>query len=345
MQVAEFIMDCIERAGGLAEQREPDAIDAIIPGALHPTGVEREVTLALVPEVLEREPRAEPASLGSPFLDSLIARAVAHGTASVGQIMPERLKRKGLRDEVERVLVFSNCRVRYEDAEPEVLRSHIVQFNFKVSFLADDRRERLYVVPVNLWSNQVNLPMVEHLSAASRPVQPMSLRDAPRIPISDAYATAQNALRGLVAEEIGRHQERIRKRFSVECLRIQDYYDQVASELERRRHAAADEGRTGALDAKLEAARTESRRKLHELGEKYRLRVCARLTSGRLVSQPKTFFRLFIDRGATTRTLTLAYDSWLGRLEPPICEACHTEMTRVHVSQQARLLCPGCSGD
>jgi hypothetical protein len=344
MQVAEFIVDCIDRAGGVAERRESDVIEALLPAALAAGCVEREVTLGLAPEALEREPRAELATIGSPFLDSLIAHAAAHGTASVGQLAPGRLRKKGLREEVERTLLFSGCRVRYDAGDPVVLRSYTVQFNFKVSFLTDERRERLYIVPVNLWSNQANLPLVEHLAAASPAgAPPDSLPDAARVPISDAYATAQRALRRLVVEEIARHQDRIRKRFGVEYLRIGDYYEQVARELESRRRDG-DEGRARVLEAKLEAARAERQRKLHELGEKYHLCLSAKLTSARLLSQPKTFFRLLIDRGPTTRSLTLAYDSLLGRLEPPVCEACHEETTRVHVSQQVRFLCSACLG-
>ena len=254
---------------------------------------------------------------------------------------PERLKKKGLREEVERTLLFSHGRVRYEESDPDVRCSYSVQFNFKVSFLSDERRERCYVIPVNLWSNQVNLVLVEHLAAAAAGERPAGLPDVPSVPVSAAYATAQLALRRLVGEEIARHQERSRKRFGVEYLRISDYYEQVTRELESRRRDG-DEGRTRALEGKLEAARAERERKLRELGEKYRLRLYARLTSARLLAQPKTFFRLLIDRGATTRTLTLAYDSLLGRLEPPVCEACHAETTRVHVSAQAKLLCAEC---
>ena len=341
MQVAEFIVGCIERAGGAAEPRGSDRIDALLPAALELGGGEREVVLALAPVALGQESPAELATIGSPLLDSLIAHAAARGTTSLGHLTPERLKRKGLREEVERTLLFSNGRVRYDESDPDVRCSYSVQFNFKVSFLSDERRERCYVIPVNLWSNQVNLALVEHLAAATADERPAALADAPSVPVSQAYATAQLALRRLVGEEIARHQDRSRKRFGVEYLRISDYYAQVTRELESRRRDG-DEDRTRVLEGKLEAARAERERKLRELGEKYRLRLHARLTSARLLAQPKTFFRLLIDRGATTRTLTLAYDSLLGRLEPPVCEACHAETTRVHVSAQARLLCAGC---
>ena len=284
---------------------------------------------------------AELATIGSPLLDSLIAHAAARGTACAGQLHPERLKKKSLREEVERTLRFSNCRIRYDESEPDVLRAFSAQFNFKVSFLSDERRERFYVVPVNLWSNQVCMPLVPHLASVTATGPQAAMTDAPSVPLSLAYATAQAALRGLVGEEIAQHQNRSRKRFDVDYLRISDYYEQVTREIQSRRRDG-DERRTQVVEGKLEAARAERERKLRELGEKYRVRLHARLTSARLLAQPKTFFRLLIDRGTTTRTLTLAYDSLLGRLEPPVCETCHAETTRVLVSAQAKLLCAEC---
>lgn len=341
MQVAEFIVSCVERAGGAAELRGLDRIDALLPAGLNADGSERDVVLALDPAVLRQESAVELATIGSPLLDSLIAHAAARGTTSLGHLAPERLKRKNLREEVERTLLFSNCRVRYDDGEPDVWRAYSAQFNYRVSFLSDERRERFYVIPVNLWSNQVNMRLIDHLAATTTSELSSATIDAPAVPVSEAYATAQLALRRLVGEEIAQHQHRSQKRFSVDYLRVSDYYEQVTRELQSRRHDG-DERRKQAIEGKLEAARAERERKLRELSEKYRLRMQARLTSARLLSQPKTFFRLFIDRGTTTRTLVLAYDSLLGRLEPPVCEGCRAEMNRVHVSTQARLLCAEC---
>ncbi len=146
MQVAEFIVSCIERAGGAAEPRGSDRIDALLPAALDPGGREREVVLALDPAALGQESPAELATIGSPLLDSLIAHAAARGTTAAGHLTPERLRKKGLREEVERTLLFSNGRVRYEGSDPDVRCSCSVQFNYKVSFLSDERRERCYSV-------------------------------------------------------------------------------------------------------------------------------------------------------------------------------------------------------
>ena len=344
MQVQEFIEGCIERAGGDVEVRAPNLLDVLLPPPLEERVGSALLALALDPEALSAEPQAELVTVGSPFLDALIGFAAQRGTTAVAHILTERLKKKGLREEVERALIFSHGRVRYDTAEPDILRCHYAQFHFKVTFLSEERRERLYVVPINLWSNQPNPLLAERLPTLALEETPsLDLLEAPRVSAEESYATARRALREQMGEEIARHQERIRKRFAVEFGRIRDYYAQAIQESQRRREREGDEGRAEALAQKIAAAEAERERKLRELGETYRLRLRARLTSVRLLSQPKTFFKLFLDRGQTTRTLTLAYDSVLERLEPPVCESCRRETTRIHVAPEARLLCPACA--
>ncbi len=205
---------------------------------------------------------------------------------------------------------------------------------------------------------------------------PAKLPEAPLVPIETAYETACRHLRRLVADEAARQQVRVAQRFAVEFARISDYYGQVIAELGRRRarelrRAAGgtqsrgtpgshepDDARPGAgeacvavpappsdsLSQKIESAQRERERKLRELGENYGIRVRARLSSARCLWQPKAFFKVLIDRGATTRTLVLAYDGLLERLELPTCESCGQETGRLWASASARLVCPACTG-
>jgi hypothetical protein len=342
MRVPEFIEECIERSGGAVAHRGPGLFDVLLPPELEQMFGRGLLAVAADPAALQAEAHAELATPGSPFVDQLIAWASARGTATRALLPAGRLKRKGLREEVERSLLFSNCRVRYDADEPRVLSSHYAQFNFRVTFLSDEKRERVYIVPVNLWSNQVNLLLAERLGGMLPAADDVSYAETAAVPAEQAYPTAQAALRRRVAEEAGRHRERIEKRFGVEHARVCAYYDQLAQELaSRRRGDESAESRTP--DHKLAAAAVERERKLHELGEKHQLRVRARLASTRLLVQAKTYFTLLVDRGSATRHLTLCYDSLLERLEPPVCEACRGETTRVHVDAEARMLCRACA--
>ncbi len=366
-----FIRSCVERAGGAVDAGAPGRLDALLPPALEAAAGGRSwVRLALAADALDEG--AESAALGSPFLDALIRHAAGRGTVASGCLPAGRLKRKGLRGEVEGALLFSNCRTRYPDDGADVRLSATAQFDFKVAFLSEERRERLYVVPVNLFSNQVNLALAGRLAelpveADPAPVLPL----APLASAQAAYEVACRALRELVGRDAARHQVRVAQRFSVEFARIRGYYGEVIEQLERRRareleragtdsttgpREAAPAGETGErghpdrvaradeLAQRIEAARQERERKLRELGETYGIRTRARLASVRCLWQPKAFFKVLLDRGAVTRTLVLAYDGLLERVEPPTCESCRRETSRLRASPTARLLCPACAG-
>src|SRR2546426_5348510 len=204
--VSGFIRSCVDRAGGVVEARPAGRPDALLPRALEATtGGRSWARLALATDGLEDG--AEPALLGSLFMDALIAFAAGRGTVGVGYLPAGRLKRRGLREEVERTLLFSNCRTRYEYDEADVLLSATAQFDFKVVFLSEERRERLYVVPVNLFSNQVQPLLVERLAGLTVEAEPaVRFPEAPMVPIETAYETACRALNQRVAEEAARHQ-------------------------------------------------------------------------------------------------------------------------------------------
>jgi len=372
-----FIRSCIERAGGAVEVGPGERLDALLPPQLEAAAGGRSwVRLALAADGFEDG--AEPALLGSPFLDALIAFAAGRGTVASGYLPAGRLKRKGLREEVERALLFSNCRTRHEYDEADVLLSATAQFDFKVVFLSEERRERLYVVPVNLFSNQFQPLLAERLAELTVEAEPAArFPEAPLVPVATAYETACRILRRMVATEAARQQVRVAQRFAVEFARISDYYGQVIAELERRRArelrraaggtggqeprssreletAQPAGGERGAeelappsdsLSRKIESAQRERERKLRELGETYGIRVRARLSSARCLWQPKAFIKVLVDRGPSTRPLTLAYDGVLERLEPPTCESCGRETGRLWATSSARLVCPACAGE
>lgn len=376
LDVPDFVRSCVERAGGVVEAGRAGQLDAVLPPQLEAAAAGHSwVRLALSADSLEDS--AEPAMLGSPFMDALIAFAAGRGANAVGYLPAGRLKRKGLREEVERTLLFSNCRTRHEYDEPDVRLSATAQFDFKVAFLSEERRERLYIVPVNLFSNQVQPLLAERLAGLTVEAEPaVHFPEAPMVPIETAYETACRALNQRVAVEAARHQVRLTQRFAVELARISDYYGKVIADLERRRvrelrraatgatgreaslsggpgAAAAVGGKPGALATataadtlaeKIESGRRERERKLRELGETYGMRVRARLSSLRCLWQPKAFFSVQVDRGSSTRALVLAYDGVLERLELPSCESCGRETDRLWASSSARLLCPECAG-
>ncbi len=343
MDVTRFVLSCVERAGGAVASPGRGLHEILLPPGLEGAVGRELVHLAETPAALPECPGAELATPGSPVVDELMAWAAARGRLAHSRLPAGRVRRNGLREEVERTLTFLHCRVRHDAGSPDVLDARYAQFNFRVTYLSDEKRERLYSIPVNLRSGHVNLRLAARLDG-SAPDDPNETHrpEAAAIPMRHAYAAAQDGLRRLVDGESCDRRVRVENRFGVEFVRVNEYYDQIVKDLQLRR-LGNDSEAAERLAQKLSGTEAERARKLHELGEKHRLHVLARLTSACIMVQAKTFFTVLLDRGATTRHLQLCYDSWLERLELPTCEGCHAETARVHVATDARLLCGACS--
>jgi hypothetical protein len=342
-----FIRACIESAGGAVEAATTGRLDAVLPPDLEAAAGGRSwVSLALTNDIADDS--VEMATLGSPFVDALVAFACARGALAEGHLPGGQLKRKGLKAEAERTLLFSNCRTRYFDNEITMMQAATMQFDFKVAFVSEERRERIYSVPVNGVSGHFDAALAARLNEL--PISDESdvaLPSAPRVSVPTAYEAARHALSQMVEADAARQQQRVRRRFAVELARTRDYYAGVIQSLERRRNrerrnAAGPGSGIAGLERKIAAAREERERKLRELGDSYGIRTRARLASVRLLWRPKVFFRLTIERGTAVRSLTLVYDGLTERLELPACDACRKPAARLRATSSAQLLCPDC---
>ncbi len=342
-EVREFVVECIEAAGGAVDAHNHVA-EALLPEELEPVfGGRPLVPIAFDGDTLEEHPDAELVTVGTPVLDALIDYAGRHGTASAGVIETDRLRKKGFLETVQSELTFVGCRLRHDERDQESRWAAYAVFHFRVSLVSDERRERIAVVPVNLWSNRPAPDLAEelpHLSIGSE--RRWLIPEAARVPAAEGYATAC----AFVEEEVRRLQEiyqaRVLRRLEVDVARTTEYYEAIAAELRLRVEREGDDPQSRpALEQKIAATLAEKERKLHEIAEKYRLRATVRLVAARLLWQPKVFGRFLVDRKQVTRELTLAYDPVLERLELPACEGCGRPARRLTISGD-RLVCLDC---
>ncbi len=216
----------------------------------------------------------------------------------LGNVAVERPRTKALREQVERELIFSHCRVRYDEAPPRACVLHgAVQFESDVPLGRAAGASLCHSGELVVEPGELRPGGVARL-AAGRPDKQTGLPEAPHVDM--ARHMRQPALP--CAGWWTRKRPAIRRvsggGFRGRVIAYQRYYAQVTEELRHRRERESDTKRAQALDGKLEAARSERERKLRELGEHHRLRRRAQLTSARLLSQPKTFFRVLLDPGA-----------------------------------------------
>ncbi len=346
VSVSDFISRCVGAAGGMVETRPDGLLDALLPEPFTASvGGRGLVTLALDSDALAMGQGAEPATIGSPFVDSLIAFASGRGNIAAARITPTWVRKKGLREALEREVTFLNCRVREDDRPPVIRDSFYVLFDFRLTYISDERREQLLTVPVDLHSLQINHLLAERLGQVliepDDPPPPGAFRTES---VAAAYERAKEMVRQRAFAECLAFQTRLTKRFEVEHGRVSGYYRQIDDDLTRREAAESDSGKIETLRRKREAARLELDAKIREITDKYRVHPRATVVSIRLVAQAKTCFSILIDRGPVTRSLEVRFDSVLDRIDPPVCEKCGFETARVYVDPKSNRLCPACSG-
>ena len=348
VDIKEFIVKSVERTGGIVDEMGDDLLGALLPPEIAATAASDSVlTLALSQKAAESEPDAAMAVIGTPIMDALIGFASGIGTTSISAIYLDNIRKKGLKEEAERILTYSQCRLRTDNSVPVTVRDcYYAVFHFRLAFVSYEKRERIETIVVSLDTNVVNNVVVEALR--SIPTEPIFISaDAPPFDskrIKAAYESAKKEASQRAQTESAAYLSAISRRFQLEANRLAEYYDQTDRELRRRLDKEADQKKRESVMSKQHAAKLEKSRKLAELGEKYRLRPRAALTSIQIVRQPKSCFNIFVDKGKQTRTVTLIYDSLLGRLEPPICDRCDCEMTRIFVTGSNEHLCISCSG-
>ncbi len=125
---------------------------------------------------------------------------------------------------------------------------------------------------------------------------------------------------------------------------MNEYYDGISRDLERRRERAAgqlpDDGSESAaqrrtvLEDKLAAARAEWEAKLADAEAKARLRVELELINLQVIHLPKVLLAVQIGNRTASVERTVVWDPLLHRIEPLACDVCGRAATRL-------MLCSG----
>jgi hypothetical protein len=345
MEVAKFIRECVEYAGGLADEPESGLVETLMPEGLRAEfGQREEVLLALDPDAAVRHPDAIPALPGSQALDVFVRFGLQQGRLTHAWPRADLLKPRSIAGDIVYAMKFTAGRVRLPEDEAAVEQASVAQFDFIVTLASDEKEESLHSVVIDLWTG---LPCSVLSGIAARlETDPAGPSAGKRVclTVAQAYEAARATLQKWMEPRITRHQALVTRRLRDEWARMKLYYRGMVEDLERRTQRAGGSGeRAGALREKIAATREEEAVKLAELAEKYRLRPSARLTAARVLTYPRLFATVMLDRKQTSRALELCWDPLIGRLRLPACENCRQETAHLELYRDDRLLCPACA--
>lgn len=293
-----------------------------------------------------------------------------------------RTDKRGLAALARQHLSLANARIDVLPATQEQATQHYYLLcNFKVTLLGEEKREELAVVVMDVQAGHavddpVPLQRLEIIDPepayAELPVAPLRWRGAPGgAPWAPAHADmaptssspkssactalafdtlqallprAQAALRDKLAGQVAALAARLERQLMLDLTRIGDYYDEMATDLQRRQaHLAPDDAeRQQAIADKLGMLEAERTAKLADARSRYALRIEMKLLNVLLATQAKVILPMSISNRTATITRTVVWDPLVHRVEPLVCDVCGQPGERLHLCTGGHLAHAAC---
>ncbi len=164
VRIRNFATNCLNDIGALIEFPSYNYAEVLIPDELtdYFEG-ESYFKLAFDFDVARRNEDTEFITYGSYFLDRLTHVARQQGLAGTRHISSGEVNIQGIEQKLRDKIIFKGCKGAFLAAIPMLY--HYALFNFKVSYISDDKIEEVFKVLVNLNTNLVDEAMSSALES------------------------------------------------------------------------------------------------------------------------------------------------------------------------------------
>jgi len=366
-----FVLEWVETVGGVWQTVEPQVYDVMLPETAAdqlelavPEGVFR---LAFDPEALADHPGAHLMLFGNPILDHIFEQAQALGQVARVYLSGYNLSPHNLPSLLERGIQLPQG-VALQLGEPRAYHFTSALFWFQATFISDEKEQDLFSVGVDLYYGRLVRHLEENIQSATlSESRPFPYPDAPRIPLTQAYALArEEATRAVTVAAHARLAE-LRARVQRESQRVIRYFADMRAELAERQARAAVKGDAPTrFEGQLQALDREEQVRLSELRQKMVLSVQVRLLNLLLVVQPKLrvpvrLVSLMRPRAALRNAapkeresvqarqrgevgqVELVWDPATGKVEAFPCPACGRPTLALALTPTGRIVCADCA--
>lgn len=294
--------------------------------------------------LLSQYPEAAFISYGHPALDMLINLASQKGLVTKWYLNGLKTTTGYLPDKVANKVKFYNCKTKYILDILE--RFSYVLFNFKISYLSDDKREEIKTVVVDRSSAAVISPkLLESLNRLiiDTKCEFRGMSEGEIKPSEEIYQTACDYTKNDISSTIEEMKDGILKRLSNEIRRVESYYSENEAELKQK---LSKEGlssqRRQMLKQKLKINALDKEQKILDLEEKYKLRVNIKLLNVALIYQPKIKCKLEITGDGNKFYFNVFWNPVVKDIEEPFCLKCKSSSYQMWFDQEFGLICSTC---
>jgi hypothetical protein len=275
-------------------------------------------------------------SVNHPLVETIAVQVTLQPANATVYVNSVRLEKRGLLDLARKQFSFPNARIDgLPDRQEARELHHYLLMNFKAAIVSEEKQEELATVMMDLQAGHaVDDPDLLHQleiyeprpSFESLPVAQPRWIDAGQAlspeTLQAILPRAESALRYKLADRLASLSARIQHNLELDLARIEEYYDDLANDLRRRRARQTEAERSQNLDDKLAVLEAERRAKAEDVRGRYSLRVDLELVNVLLIVQPKVTLPVSIGNRTTTIERTVVWDPLMHQLEPLVCDAC-----------------------
>ena len=330
ISLEELVLGYSRQLDGLVEPPAYGAYEVLLPDDVAARwGLSAHQRFAFLPEIEKAAYIHFGHNLVETIVDELRVK-VANGRFFINNVRPEK---PHLYEVIEKAFSLPNARMFAVQGMLEKVSLHAyVRFNFKVSLIADEKRELILPILMDLQTGYSRkLDEIERVALFDLENQFPELPTAALLwsqdlPLSSAaLAGLLELARASVPFELGDTldslQRRLQRFLELDRARLNDYYDDLEKD-SRRRLQRAEEDRRPALEAKLKAISTERSSKLVDVEQKYHLHIQLELVNLAVIAQPKLDLTVEIRKRGLSLKRSVTWDPLLHTVEGLACDVC-----------------------
>lgn len=274
----------------------------------------------------------------------------ANGQFFINNVRPEK---PGLFAAIEKTFSLPNAKIFPIPAAKEQARlHHYARFNFKVSLIADEKRELILPLWMDLQNGypvqgadieRMGILDVDNDYVQTPPAPALWIEGHPLSPniLAALLERARQSVTRELGETLSHLQKRLARFLELDRARLTDYYADLLKDAERRLHKS-DEERRPALESKMAAIIAERESKLADVEQKYHLRVQLELVSLAVIALPKLDLTVEIRKRAATIKRTVSWNPLLHIVDPLACDVCNHSGTTLHLCDNGHLAHTDC---
>ena len=274
----------------------------------------------------------------------------ANGQFFINNVRPDK---PGFPSEIEKAFSLPNAKIFFIPAEKEKIRQHhYARFNFKVSLVADEKRELILPVWMDVQNGYpVNGAEIERLGILDEENQFLQVPSTPAFwnhepalspkTLSALLERARQAVPHELGETLSNLQKRLARFLELDQARLNDYYDDLLKDAKRRLQKADEEHRS-VLETKIEVIKAERESKLLDVEQKYHLRVQLELVNLAIIAMPKLGLTVEIRKRTSAIKRTVTWNPLLHTIEPLLCDVCNRGGMTLHLCENGHLVHAEC---